>query len=182
VAIAIGAGAGTVAVIKHVRHDTRDAVAQPQPSMAPRAAEASSAPPPAAIVEKPAAESASVGVEPQPAVSMPRAQRARPIVSPPPESHDVAMPTPTQADLLRQAWAALRAGDGERALALAKQDEQLHREGALVEEREALAICALANLERLDEARAAADTFFQQHPTSVHRTVIRRAIGEEVIK
>jgi outer membrane protein assembly factor BamD (BamD/ComL family) len=74
----------------------------------------------------------------------------------------------------------LSAGDPEQALKLASEDEQLHPDGVLGEERDAVRISALVKLHRMDEARSAASRFIQEYPTSVHRVVVERAMsGEE---
>ncbi|NVB80125.1 MAG: hypothetical protein HOV81_17155 [Kofleriaceae bacterium] len=126
---------------------------------------------------------APVAVAPpgRPAVRrVPAVQRAPVVVrrdDPPAElAPAVRQPDPSQARLIREAWAAIASGESEHALELAQRDRDLHPDGALSEEREALAVQALANLVRDDEARAAATQFLAQHPASIHRARIERVI------
>jgi hypothetical protein len=101
----------------------------------------------------------------------------RPLADPPPPPPPLAAAdsAPSQSDLLRRAWASTPAD----ALDLVAQDAQLHPDGPLSEEREALRINLLAKLHRLDEARTAAAQFLARHPDSVHRPMIERAIQPE---
>jgi outer membrane protein assembly factor BamD (BamD/ComL family) len=77
---------------------------------------------------------------------------------------------------LRDAWAALSASQPERALELVQIDERTHPSGPLSEERAALQIVALARLNRLAEARAAAAAFAKTYPTSVHGALVEHAV------
>ncbi|MDB4953516.1 MAG: hypothetical protein JWO36_1085 [Myxococcales bacterium] len=105
--------------------------------------------------------------------TVPRSTRPEPVHSP------IAQSLPSQAELLREAWAAVSRGEAARALDLADQDEHSHPSGALDEERAALRIVALAKLERRDEARTAASLFLTDHPDSVHRALIERTIASK---
>jgi hypothetical protein len=149
IAIVAAIGAGTAAFLKH----------------------ASSAPTPRA----PAI--ASIPEEPVPA---PRVEVAKsPLPPEPPPPRVASPPAPSEADLLRRAWTALSAGQAELARQLVEQDAKLHPDGTLGEERAAVEVLALAQLGRMDEARAAGARFMQRYPTSVHRARIERTIAKE---
>jgi len=85
-------------------------------------------------------------------------------------------PKDTEFSLLEQAQRAL-GGDPRRALDLADRDERQFPVGALAQEREVIAIEALAELGRADEARARARSFFQAFPGSVHGPRIAAMTG-----
>jgi hypothetical protein len=89
----------------------------------------------------------------------------------------IAQPaSPSEAKLLKRAWFALSSGDARRALDLTDEAERLHSNGALVEEREALRIQALAALGSPAEARTAAQQFIVQFPQSVHRARVESVL------
>ncbi len=73
-----------------------------------------------------------------------------------------------EADLLVRARAAV-GGDPARALSLVKEHERRFPGGALVQEREVIAVSALVGLGRMSEARPRAARFLEQHPSSVYR-------------
>jgi hypothetical protein len=164
-AITVAAGAGTVAALNHGR--TSD-TAKPAETSASVASTFTPTPtPPAAIDIAPAT------------------QAAEPLAAKPPHSSPrVASKTPEQSepDLLASAWTVLSAGEPEQALKLADEDAQLHPDGVLGEERDAVRISALVKLHRMDEARSAASRFIQEHPTSVHRAVVERALNSEELQ
>jgi hypothetical protein len=166
IAITVAAGAGTVVAMKH-RRPTETA----KPSIALQA----SAPAASTLASLPTTPAASV--------TAPSVQAAEPMVAKPghPSQH-VASKTPEQSepDLLASAWTMLSASEPEQALKLADEDAQLHPNGVLGEEREAVRISALVKLHRMDEARSAASRFIQEYPTSVHRDVVEHALsGDE---
>jgi outer membrane protein assembly factor BamD (BamD/ComL family) len=125
-------------------------------------------------------------VTPPPVVETTHATRH--VAEPPPATPHVAAPSaraapnpsiataPSQAALLARAWSALESGAADRALELSRRDEQLHPDGALREEREALAVVALAKLQRHRDAAAAASQFINDHPASVHRALVERSL------
>jgi len=80
--------------------------------------------------------------------------------------------------LLARAQAALAPNPG-LALALASDHERKFPNGALVQERELVAIGALLRLGRRAEASARAARFHRQFPTSVHGRRIDVLIGSE---
>lgn len=154
----------------------------------PASVQASMVPEPA--VERTAAEVTQIQATPAPvagapptgpaAKRVPAVQRAPVVVHRDDPPADVVpavrQPDPSQATLIREAWAAIASGESEHALELAQRDRDLHPDGALAEEREALAVQALANLVRDDEARGAATQFLAQHPASIHRARIERVV------
>lgn len=70
--------------------------------------------------------------------------------------------------LVRAAQDALRTGAAARALALANDHAQRFSGGVLAQEREVVAIDALAHLGRAAEARARAEAFRRHWPRSAH--------------
>ena len=87
----------------------------------------------------------------------------------PPSADDAPSTLVEEARLLARAQAAL---DGSPADALTLAEEHAHsvRRGVLVEEREAIAVEALVDLGRVDEARRRADRLLARHPRSAYRT------------
>ncbi|MEY2934533.1 MAG: hypothetical protein RL033_5282 [Pseudomonadota bacterium] len=78
----------------------------------------------------------------------------------------------SEAELLRRAQALLAARP-ERALALTAEHQRRFRDGALAEEREALAIEALRRLGRGQAAQRRALAFERRYPNSVHASRVR---------
>jgi hypothetical protein len=72
---------------------------------------------------------------------------------------------PSEADLLEQARVAMKS-DPARALARANEHRQRFPGGALIQEREVIAIKALRALGRTSEADARADAFAKAFPGS----------------
>lgn len=70
----------------------------------------------------------------------------------------------------------LRAGKPEAALAVVREHERRCPTGALVQERERIAIEALVQLGRIDQARGRARAFEQRFPSSPHVGRIRQAL------
>ena len=68
--------------------------------------------------------------------------------------------------LMRDANAALRAGEADRALAVLDEHRQRYPAGVLAEERDAAVVLALCRALRVAEAREAADAFLREHPRS----------------
>lgn len=116
---------------------------------------------------------------PEEPVAPPRVELATSSVPEPPPPRVASPPAPSEADLLRRAWTALSAGQAALARQLVEQDAKLHPDGTLGEERDAVEILALAQLDRMAEARAAGARFIQRYPTSVHRARIERTIAKE---
>jgi hypothetical protein len=78
----------------------------------------------------------------------------------------------SEALLLRRAQSLLAANPA-RALELTREHQRRHRDGALAEEREALAIEALRRLGRTQAADRRAAAFEQRYPNSVHASRVR---------
>ncbi len=83
-----------------------------------------------------------------------------------------------EIQLLDRADAALRSGDVNGALSLAREHSERCPAGAFVQERERIAIDALARLGRDDEMRARARAFEARFPTSPHVHRIRRLVDQ----
>jgi hypothetical protein len=77
-----------------------------------------------------------------------------------------------ETKLVVAAGAALVRDDAEAALALTREHLAQFPNGAHAEERDRIAIEALARLGGLDDARAAADRFFLRYPRSIYRSRI----------
>jgi len=108
-----------------------------------------------------------------------RNQGAEPSPEPSPESSSrAAVGSRDEFALLARAQAALAPNPG-LALALASDHERKFPNGALVQERELVAINALLRLGRRAEASARAARFHRQFPTSVHGRRIDVLIGSE---
>ena len=78
----------------------------------------------------------------------------------------------SETKLVFAAGAALVRDDAETALALTREHLAQFPNGAHAEERDRIAIEALARLGRRDRARAAADRFFMRYPQSIYRSRI----------
>ena len=90
-----------------------------------------------------------------------------------------ALPTAPRCDdvaLVDAADTELRAGNPERSLAVAREHERRCPAGALVQERERIAIEALVQLGRIDQARVRASAFEERFPSSPHVGRIRKAL------
>ncbi|MBP6831201.1 MAG: hypothetical protein KA978_10490 [Deltaproteobacteria bacterium] len=77
--------------------------------------------------------------------------------------------------LIERCSSALVRGDASGALAAAREHARRFRDGALVEEREALTIQALRSLGRASEADARAEAFLRRWPASLHGRHVRNA-------
>ncbi len=86
----------------------------------------------------------------------------------------VAAPRCDEVMLVDDADTALRSGKPERALAIVREIEQRCSGGVLVQERERIAIEALAKAGRVDQARARARAFEARFPTSPHLRRVRQ--------
>lgn len=107
--------------------------------------------------------SASGSAAPAAAPSAPRVVRAAP------------SPEVSELTLLREAQAAL-AGNPALALSLARRHQELHPRGMLSEEREVVAIDALARLGQTSAARARAERFNKHYPSSAHWPRLERLL------
>jgi hypothetical protein len=81
-----------------------------------------------------------------------------------------------EEDLLERATRALRI-DPQAALAVAEAHRRSYAAGRLAQEREVIAIRALAKLKRFDAARARAALFLTEHPESPYANDVRALAG-----
>ncbi|MBX3212753.1 MAG: hypothetical protein KF850_12015 [Labilithrix sp.] len=98
----------------------------------------------------------------------------------PTKSKTEAVASPTSCDdvaLIERAGAELRAGRAAHALATTRQHETRCSDGLLAQERERIAIEALAVLGRASEARARASSFEARYPSSPHLRRLRQVVG-----
>jgi TolA-binding protein len=79
---------------------------------------------------------------------------------------------PSERLLIDDARAGLASGDAATALARLDEHARRYKHGQLDEEREALAVQALAQLGRYDDARARAARFRQRWPDSVYLSAV----------
>ena len=102
-----------------------------------------------------------------------------------PKSKPAASPAAKKGDSLAEEHRLLRAARGAlpkdpaRALALAREHERKFPQGILAQEREVIAIQALAAMGRGDDAREKADGFDEAYPGSPHRNPVNEATGAE---
>ncbi len=81
--------------------------------------------------------------------------------------------------LLDVARSALARGEAAEALAATERHAHEYPDGALVEEREALAIKALVALGRMGEARTRAHSLEQRFPNGLTIHAVKAAVGED---
>jgi hypothetical protein len=94
------------------------------------------------------------------------------------EVPDAGAPAPPgdEGDLLDRAAIVLERNPAE-ALRLAEQHDKGFPDGTLAAEREVIAVAALLQLGRADEARARGARFLQRYPTSPRRALVESMIG-----
>jgi hypothetical protein len=128
-------------------------------------------------VERPSAP-VSTPTSALPAVLV-RKERAAPSTAPlvTAQSPSPVVSAPSELDLIGAAIRVLKTDSG-RALALANEHQKLYPTGSLTEEREVIAIEALARLGNGELARARADRFSLTFPRSAHLARVARAIPE----
>jgi hypothetical protein len=208
IALTVGIGGGTVALVKHGTgtrasapvmervpvvevgaHEPRSPEASTQAS----STQASNTQASSTLPEQPTVEATAPAVGPAaasapsvaPTVRAPARLAKRQPGAVHEDHEDKVAPAhddgPSEVHLLRGAWAALNANKGAEALELVRDDERLHRDGVLAEERQALTVLALAQLGRLADARVASSAFIARYPTSVHRARVERAVSIEEI-
>jgi hypothetical protein len=83
---------------------------------------------------------------------------------------------PSEAELLQDARAALNSSPAV-ALGLTEKHRQEYARGAYAQERELIAITALARLGRSGDAAARAERFRRAYPTSAYLRQIDRLVG-----
>ncbi len=192
VVLALGAGAGTGAFAVYGSRHAHEPHRAPSPTMV---APTTPAPaqtlalttqetlPPAPVIRAPPSLAPN---RPSPSLLEPRtiesratepraieAQEAEPRALEPRAPATVGL----EADLLREADGALKAGHPARALALLQEHATRFPGGILIEEREAERVVVLCALGRTDEARAAASRFSREHPRSPLGRRVRESCG-----
>jgi len=120
----------------------------------------------------PVVEAPDVPVSALPAVSAP----ARPLASPAAGEGPSAKGLAAERALLDVARSALARGEAAEALAAADRHAREYPDGALAEEREAIAIKALVALGRRDEARARLRELERKHPNSLVLRAVKSAV------
>jgi len=140
-----------------------------------------------AVVETPAREPPPVSVEPlapeqiltpdpEPALEPKAATVPQPATRPAPLVEPDPKPPPSEIAIIKRARAAVRDGKYRVALSLAKQHASLYADGVVAEEREAIAVEALAGLSRAVAARARLERFHSTYPTSSYRQRLRELV------
>lgn len=81
-----------------------------------------------------------------------------------------------ELQLLRQAWAELRAGRPQSALEIAKEHAARYPAGVLIQEREVVQIQALAQLGLTQEAQRKASRFEEKFPDSPHKPLTNTGV------
>jgi predicted Zn-dependent protease len=134
---------------------------------------------PDAVIPLPSSAPMPPDVQPGPTPS-PRVSNAKPSVVEQPPAEDAVRAPQERASRLREesrslgdARAALRRGDAASALEKLDALGGQFPEGVLAQEREVLAIEALAGAGQRAAASARAAAFLQAHPTSPHATKVR---------
>lgn len=93
----------------------------------------------------------------------------------PTRSRDVALAD--ENALITRAQSALARGRAGEALEAVREHERDFPRGRFVEEREVLAIQALARSGRAEQASARAERFYRRYPSSMLTRVVRAAVG-----
>lgn len=137
----------------------------------PSVPEAASAPP-----AGPTPEAASTPPAPSsPHVPAPGRSKRRDPPATPPALEPAAQPS--EVTLVERARSALVHDDPSTALATADEHASRYPDGILVEEREAIAIEALAGTGQLEDARARLARFIRRFPASGYRRHLEHLIG-----
>jgi hypothetical protein len=157
-------------------------VTPPTPSVSPEApgtprVEASAPDEPEEEVRATREEPRIVPPPPEPAPEVVVAPVDEPVAAPPPRSPEVEEESlGDEMALVARAQTALHRGLYASALSALDEHARRFPRGDLAEEREALAVQALARAGRDDEARARADRFESRYPRSVLVPVVRAAV------
>jgi len=157
-------------------HDAPPPVAPSHEPAIVSASEPVPVPPSPSELESPSAPTSKAPVPAAvPVDALPRANH-RPAATRPPPSAEASCAD--EVELIDDADGALRAGNAERALVLTRQHAERCPAGTFIQERERIAIEALARLGRLDAMRDRARAFEERFPSSPHlrrvRTVVER--------
>lgn len=94
-----------------------------------------------------------------------------------PKQRAQAAAKPSEAALLNQAQQALKS-DPRRALELTRRHKQLYPQGNLSQEREVIAIEALARLDKTSSAQERAEAFSEKYPESAHQKKVDTTLKE----
>ncbi len=139
----------------------------PHPTLDARAADASA---PAAAVDS-APEPPTTASEPD-GKNAPRARTvARRSAAPNKPESSLAR----ELAMLQRARRALNADNGRLALGIVEELDERYPEGVLIEERRATRVLSLCQLERLDEAKQAAEAFLERYSASVYAERVRKS-------
>ncbi len=160
-------GGGVVAVAMHRAPEARRFVDAPVVSV--------DRPPAADPIAERSGDGKNPGVSGQPQASTPPPAIA-PVSRPPPSSPSRDQLT-AERQLLDLARGALEREEPQAALDATARHERGYPNGALAQEREAIAIRALALLGRTTEARARADRFRSRFPQSLLLPTIESTVG-----
>lgn len=123
---------------------------------------------------------AEPGARPAPALPSPALPESEPKAQP--SKHGaarnvVASPTASEARQLARIRAHLQAGEAARALALAERGQRELGESVLWQEREALAVLALLELQRAAQATVRARALIDRYPDSPFRAEIEQRLS-----
>lgn len=143
----------TPAVVPVPAPPARDVQPAPRPESAPSEPSAAEAAPPASMDEAGAA------------------------ANEPPKQRAQVAAKPSEAALLNQAQQALKS-DPRRALELTRRHKQLYPQGSLSQEREVIAIEALARLDKKSSAHERAEAFSEKYPESAHQKKVDTTLKE----
>jgi hypothetical protein len=169
-ALALAMGTGWLAWPRNPEHGA----APPSPPRNETASVSSTpAPLPSELVPLNAPTTTAPVLAAVPVDSLPSANR-RPIAARPPASAEASCSD--EVELIDDADAALRAGNAERAHALTRQHAERCPAGTFIQERERIAIEALAKLGRLDAMRDRARAFEERFPSSPHLRRVRSVV------
>lgn len=122
----------------------------------------------------PATEVPGVPVTALPSVATTARATTSAAAAPPPSARGLA----AERALLDVARSSLARGEAREALAAADRHAATYPDGALVEEREAIAIKALVALGRRDEARGRARELERKYPNSLVLRAVKNAVEE----
>jgi hypothetical protein len=171
VALLALASIGTGAGVRWIRR--RPAPVAVATIVQPLAVAPASAGPSGAAVEQPVAAHLGDATTSEPTASRPPPRKS---ASPRRTARTIDAASQDELDLLERADRALATAP-EVALSLAESHARLFPEGSMEEEREVIAVSALARLGRDREARARADRFMRAHTGSAYALRIERALA-----
>jgi len=123
--------------------------------------------PASASAAAPAASSVDVAVRPSPREQRPRGEPASGAAAAASTSKDAPGDPLSESRMLRRARRLL-SSDPAASLAITREHRRRFPNGTLAQEREVLAIEALAHMGKKDEASDRADAFRKSHPDSAH--------------